>query len=315
MSDNTLHSAYLSEARTHLIFDLVSGKLAPAAIWKKKEYRLKFLLRTALFYRPTTMMLSSLSRRADFEQLLSAQVTLPSKPHRQYLSLGLSAMQRAQAIIGHYQFIDALNSPSLAQALCAPVETPLLTLTGKDDSRFTLYASCAGKAEREGESTLWLYDDAHTLLASATFSVLNTPAGRELVIGGLQGPRRSVSHEVIKLATRNCYGLFPKRILLECFGLLATHGNISGLSGVSDNGHVFRALRYRLSKGKHFHASYDEFWASVDGVQQNRWRWQLPVRQPRKALEEIASKKRAEYRRRFALLDEMEAQFAQLMSR
>ncbi len=25
---------------------------------------------------------------------------------------------------------------------------------------------------------------------------------------------------------------------------------------------MFRALRYRLSKGRHFHASYDEFWQS-----------------------------------------------------
>jgi uncharacterized protein VirK/YbjX len=36
-------------------------------------------------------------------------------------------------------------------------------------------------------------------------------------------------------------------------------------------------------------------------------RWQLPLQMERKSLEEIASKKRAEYRRRFELLDEIEA--------
>ncbi|WP_218729131.1 DUF535 family protein, partial [Enterobacter chuandaensis] len=35
--------------------------------------------------------------------------------------------------------------------------------------------------------------------------------------------------------------------------------------------------------------------------------WQLPLQMERKSLEEIASKKRAEYRRRFELLDEIEA--------
>ncbi len=108
---------------------------------------------------------------------------------------------------------------------------------------------------------------------------------RQLVIGGLQGPRRHVSHEVIKQATRACYGLFPKRLLLEFIWQLAARSQIAAIYGVSDNGHVFRALRYRLSKGRHFHASYDEFWQSIDGQpespgaggyryvwKENRWR-------------------------------------------
>lgn len=59
-----------------------------------------------------------------------------------------------------------------------------------------------GKAEREGETTLWLRDSDHTLLASATFSVTRDHDAWQLVIGGLQGPRRHVSHEVIKADSR-----------------------------------------------------------------------------------------------------------------
>lgn len=309
MSDNTLHSTYSPEPRAHLISELVSGKLAPAPIWKKADYRLKFLLRTMIFYRSTRLMLDSLGQRPDFMRLLNAQVTLPSKTHRQYLARGLSSMQRAQAIVGHYQFIDSLKSPQLASALTATEPTALLCVEGKDGAQFTLYASCAHKAEREGESTLWFCDADNTVLASTTFSVAQSNNGWDLIVGGLQGPRRSVSHEVIKHATRACYGLFPKRILVEFFGLMAAECGITTLSGVSDNGHVFRALRYRFSKGRHFHASYDAFWASLDGVKSDAFRWQLPLAQERKSLEDIASKKRAEYRRRFALLDEMAAQF------
>jgi len=312
MSDNTLHSTYSPEPRAHLISELVSGKLAPAPIWKKADYRLKFLLRTMIFYRSTRLMLDTLGQRPDFMRLLNAQVTLPSKTHRQYLARGLSSTQRAQAIVGHYQFIDSLKSTQLAAALTATEPTALLSFEGKEGAQFTLYASCARKAEREGESTLWFCDADNTVLASTTFSVAQSNNGWELIVGGLQGPRRSVSHDVIKHATRACYGLFPKRILVEFFGLMAAECGITTLSGVSDNGHVFRALRYRFSKGRHFHASYDEFWASLDGVKSDPFRWQLPLAQERKSLEDIASKKRAEYRRRFALLDEMAAQYKAL---
>ncbi|EMW3188658.1 VirK/YbjX family protein [Klebsiella quasipneumoniae] len=310
VTDNSLHSSSVLTPRSHLIADLVMGRLTPAPIWRQKNYRFKFLLRTALFYSPTKAMLEALSARDDFNQLLTAQATLPGKVHRQYLTRDLNAWQRAMAVISHYRYVDTLRGSRLAHAMTAVCEVPLLTLNGKDERQFTLSASSAGKAEREGETTLWLRDSDHTLLASATFSVTREGDAWQLVIGGLQGPRRHVSHEVIKQATRACYGLFPKRLLLEFIWLLAARSHIAAIYGVSDNGHVFRALRYRLSKGRHFHASYDEFWQSIDGKPESLWRWQLPLRLDRKPLESIASKKRAEYRRRFQLLDQLAEQVA-----
>mgnify|MGYP000860843007 CR=1 FL=1 len=314
MTDNSLQSPCTLQQRSNLIADLVTGRITPAPIWQKRSYRLKFLLRTALFYKPTRDMLDSLSTRADFRQLLAAQVTLPGKAHRQYLTRDLNARQRSQAIVSHYQYIDTLASNRLAAAMVSATELPLLTLHGKDDAAFTLSMSSAGKAEREGETTLWLRDADRQLLASATFSVVRHQDQWQVVIGGLQGPRRHVSHDVIKQATRACYGLFPKRLLLEFIWLLAAQSPIQAVYGVSDNGHVFRALRYRLSKGRHFHASYDEFWQSIEGVPDSIYRWRLPLRLERKSIDSIASKKRAEYRRRFQLMDDMAVQVANLMT-
>jgi uncharacterized protein VirK/YbjX len=314
VTDNSLQSPCALQQRSNLIADLVTGRITPAPIWQKRSYRLKFLLRTALFYKPTRDMLDSLSARADFRQLLAAQVTLPGKAHRQYLTRDLNARQRSQAIISHYQYIDTLANNRLAAAMVSATELPLLTLHGKDDAAFTLSMSSAGKAEREGETTLWLRDANRQLLASATFSVVRHQEQWQVVIGGLQGPRRHVSHDVIKQATRACYGLFPKRLLLEFIWLLAAQSPIQAVYGVSDNGHVFRALRYRLSKGRHFHASYDEFWQSIEGVPDSIYRWRLPLRLERKSIDSIASKKRAEYRRRFQLMDDMAVQVANLMT-
>ena len=89
---------------------------------------------------------------------------------------------------------------------------------------------------------------------------------------------------MIKRATRACYGLFPKRLLMEFIWLMAARCHIHHIYGVSDSGHVFRALRYRLSKGRHFHASYNEFWHSIDGVADGAWRWRLPLQLERKTL-------------------------------
>lgn len=298
----------LALPRTHIISDLITGKLSPGLIWKKKNYRFKFMLRTALYFSQTQQMLQHLAQRVDFEYLLNAQITLPSKPHRHYLVLGLSARQRATAIVDHYRYIDTLPDPHLARAFTSTDEVELLKLAGKGETHFTLLASCAHKADREGETTLWLRDDSDRLLASMTFSIMRDNNQWRLMVGGLQGPRRQVSHDVIKDATRNCHGLFPKRLLMEFVWQLAARTAIDSICGVSNNGHVFQALRYRYSKGRQFHASYDEFWESQGGIRESKRFWQLPAMPERKLLENIPSKKRAEYRRRFELLDSIAEQ-------
>jgi len=304
---NTILPVEVSYAhRSSVILALAKGDLTPGPLWQKRDYRLKFFLRTLLFWSSTTRMLETISRRDDFSTLLKAQPTLPVKTQRQYLTRGMTASERAEAILHHYAWIDALPDSGLAHLLTSPSPLPLLQFATKEEASYTIYATSAVKAEREGETTLWLRAGDNTLLASLTFSVIRENDRSVLVIGGLQGPRRDVGRETIKNATRACYGLFPKRILLEAVFNLAKQSGISALYGVSDEGHVFRALRYRLSKGRHLHASYDEFWASLGGRPDNAFRWVLPFGMERKSLESIASKKRAEYRRRFQLLDEIE---------
>lgn len=304
---NTILPVEVSYAhRSSVILALAKGDLTPGPLWQKRDYRLKFFLRTLLFWSSTTRMLETISRRDDFSTLLKAQPTLPVKTQRQYLTRGMTASERAEAILHHYAWIDALPDNGLAHLFTSPSPLALLQFATKEEASYTIFATSAVKAEREGETTLWLRAGDNTLLASLTFSVIRENDRSVLVIGGLQGPRRDVGRETIKNATRACYGLFPKRILLEAVFNLAKQSGISALYGVSDEGHVFRALRYRLSKGRHLHASYDEFWASLGGKPDNAFRWVLPFGMERKSLESIASKKRAEYRRRFQLLDEIE---------
>ena len=305
MSNTSLQIDAPVAQRTSVISALTKGELCPAPIWQRRSYRLKFFLRALLYWPSTTRMLDALSRREDFLRLLKAQKTLPSKTHRQYLVRNLSPADRAEAIVHHYAWVDSLPGVTLASAFTSPTQQPILHFHARDEARYTIYAAAARTAEREGEATLWLRDENDTLLASVTFCVVKQNGHYALAIGGLQGTLREVSRDVIKNATRACHGLFPKRILMETVFSLAEQSDIKALYGVSNEGHVFRALRYRLSKGKVFHASYDEFWKSLDGKPCSSLLWQLPLRMERKSLESIASKKRAEYRRRFQLLDEV----------
>lgn len=303
------HSEPDSVSSAALFIPLVSGKLRPNKLWNSQQFRLKFALRSAVFPLTTFNYLHQLAKLSFLPQLLSSQGLLPAKPHRPYLRAGFSVAQRAQAILDHYQLMDKLANNQLRQLLLSPSGNLLARFTGKNEEQFALYC-CSGHYDREGEITLLLnYQDM--TLASLSFSIIQEQQQCTLLIGGLQGPRKHISSDVIRDATKAAHGVFPKRLLMEAVFILAAQCGVQAITAVGDTTHVFRSLRYRHSKGDKFFASYSEFWLSLGGEMRGDELFTLPLSMARKDLEEIASKKRAEYRRRYALLDTLAQQVLQ----
>lgn len=294
-----------------LLQHLLNGRMVPAPVWHSVTWRGKFLLRSLAFPLATLQHMQQIATQPVMQDALRLQPTLPNKIHRPYLHLGLSAGQRVQVLSQHYRFVQQLPSLALRHAMLSPQPTPLASFTGKEGENFQLTLTCNGRCEREGEVNMMLHGDG-TLLAILTFVVVERDSLPVLLIGGIQGAHSDTPHALIRSATKSCYGLFPKRVLLEGISLLARGMGISAIQAVSDRGHTYRSLRYRFKKKAVFVASYDEFWQSLDGMPICRRLWQLPLAFSQKTMEEIPSKKRAEYRRRYGLLESLSEQFMHL---
>ena len=135
----------------------------------------------------------------------------------------------------------------------------------------------------------------------------NHIGGPPALLSGI-GQASGVEHDQIQLATKACHGLFPKRLLLEAVCLLAKRFAASQIVAVSNETHIYRSWRYAKKKKDKLHADYDSFWESLGGYKDVQGIYHMPLQVARKSLDEIASKKRAEYRRRYELLDSMAAQ-------
>lgn len=300
------HSEPNTRSSVALFVPLIRGTFRPNKLWDSRRFRLKFALRSVVFPMTTAHYLNQLAQLSFLPALMKSQGLLPAKPHRPYLSAGFSVAQRAQAILDHYQLMEQLDNVALRQLLLSPANNPLARFCGKNDEQFVIDC-CSGYYDREGEITLILRYQAMTI-ASLSFSVIQQQQQRTLFIGGLQGPRKHIPADVIREATKAAHGLFPKRLLMEAVFVLADQCGVQAMTAVGDDTHVFRSLRYRHSKGDKFFASYSEFWLSLGGKARADGLFTLPLNMVRKDPEEIASKKRAEYRRRYALLDTLIAQ-------
>ena len=268
--------------------------------WKMRNFRCRFFLRTLFVYPDATFRyLRALCELEDLEQLLEASPVLPAKLHRPYLYRSNGVRQRAQAVLDHYHFIRTLPEP-VRRYLQGYRETPLVSTEGRGGEQISVTCTPCG-FDREGELMLVLYCD-DTPVIRISFSFVRWRGYFTLFIGGLQGPREDGA-DTIRHATRVCHGLFPRRVLCEAVAALAEVCRLYTITAVSEEQHVLLHNWYATRKQGRFVTRYSECWVSVGGVLIGSGFYRLPVPLPRKGAEDIPARKRAEYRRRNALLD------------
>lgn len=293
-----------------LFSSLANGSFMPGAIWHKPSFRRKFVLRSLAMPIYTTRLLSSLAATPDLLPLLNAHPGLPCRLHRPWLSLIFDRKMTLSALEHHYKTFFAHMPAALRTNFLAPQGITLVDLTGKNGEHYTIRLLADSKLDKEGEVTLSFCDAQRTSLAGMTFALCMYQGKRTLFIGGLQGAKTDVSHDAIHAATKACHGLFPKRLLLEACNEVAARLQTEQIIAVSNSKHIYQSWRYRRKKQAMLYADYDSFWCSLGGKQTEEAVFSLPLYIPRKPMEEIASKKRAEYRRRYELLDSLQSQIA-----
>lgn len=296
-----------------LFIDLVSGKRLKTGLWKNPSFRLKFAAR-AFFLSPITFKwLSHLETYPLLDLFLKKQHNLPAKLQRPYLASALSNQQRFEALKAHHDFLSQ-QPKALTEAFYDKAPYSLARLTGKN-APISIEITASDKYSREGELTLFFFDEQQQQLATLTFAFFKWQSKSALLIAGIQGAARSLSDSkaAITQATKNAFGLFPKRILVDVVLRLATFFKLDAVIAVSNQTHVYNNWRYK-SRLDQLHADYNSFWESLTATQTADHFYSLPLTLPQKPIEEIASKKRAEYRKRYAFLEDLNAQIDQQLS-
>lgn len=310
LTESTFYSAKPTTGFS-VFYSLMTGHLRPSNLWHKRSFRRKFIWRSLLTPRLTRELMAELAQWPDLDNVLARQPRLPVRLHRPYLALNLCRKMKLDAVRFHYHVIRHFFSPTEFSNYLSQDGLQLAKIEGKDNEIFTLLIASFIALDKEGESTILMHNSDGDTLAEMTFTCCEYDDKSTLFIGGLQGGSRTMPHEAIQKATKSCHGIFPKRILMEAICRLAEQLNIEKVMAVSNEQHIFRSPRYH-DKNKVILSDYNAFWESVGGECDSRGYYHIPRSLARKHIDDIASKKRAEYRRRYQLLDNIDEQLSQL---
>ncbi|CAI0895853.1 VirK/YbjX family protein [Serratia quinivorans] len=293
-----------------LMTALANGDKAPSKAWKKTSFRLKFIGRSLFRWPTTSALLNTLASNPLVDEILQAQPNLPCKLHRPYLAANMSKIESLFALRDHY----ALSKQRMPMKMLLGhlnKSYVLAKASGKSGETVSLELASIDHLNKEGEVTLLLRNANGIMLAEITFALVHYQQRPTLFIGGIQGANQQVPHAEIQQATKECHGLFPKRLALEGICTLARHLGIQQIVAVGNATHIYQNWRYHSKKKDQLHADYDQFWTSMGGKMLESGYFLLPEKIARKPIDEVVSKKRAEYRRRYQLLDQLEQGMAE----
>lgn len=137
-----------------------------------------------------------------------------------------------------------------------------------------------------------IYDSSFTLIAP-----------NQLLIASLQGSNQSDAAQLMKATTKGFFGVRPMFMMTQIFRFFCENSDLLLLGIAHKN-----QCKYRFNDSTRLLFNYDDFWQENGAEKNEQGYWQIPLAENRKPLEDIASKKRAMYRKRYAMLDDCRAQ-------
>ncbi|OOF49428.1 hypothetical protein BKK54_09030 [Rodentibacter genomosp. 1] len=264
---------------------------------KQLRERLRYYAYTLMFRKQCHQLIEFLNKNTQWQPLFTQDYYRFNPLLTTYCDKRFSAPQRFSAITQHLQLAEEKWGLPFCSALLKEQVVLLSQLT--DDLSLNLSLNFIDPFEGYFALNIRNKNDERIYDASFTFLSPN-----QLLIASMQGPRHGNSQELIKQATKDLHGIRPMFMLMHAFRELAKHWQCD-LVGIP---HKFQG-KYRLSARSKILFNYDEFWQENQGIYQDRY-WQLPLNIERKPLEDIASKKRSMYRKRYEMLDRLTSEIA-----
>jgi uncharacterized protein len=245
----------------------------------------------------------------EMAPFVHANPRLAFRPMNTYMSKAWGWERRTKVVLETYEFINSMKGV-LRDAMLQPEGRILAAVDlGKGlEARFRL--GFDPKFRKEGELCLFLELSAYEGPVMGMALSLEHRADSKWVayVGAIQG-RLGGGEDVVKVATKAMHGLRPKFLMVFLAQEMVRALRVGRLLGVGNRIQVYRANPFRiLHASKDIRFDYDGLWKEAEGEAAEEGWFQLPLRTPRRAEEDFPSNKRAMYRKRYALMDELSRQ-------
>lgn len=231
-----------------------------------------------------------------FADMMARHALMPAEPERPYLNAGWTVQARMQALSTHYRstqaFAHLFGFPRDGSRRIATLDEiqPGLVLALEKPVWFV----------NESEASLSLFS-GDTRLYSLGFTLGQRGQEKIAYVSVLQGVNSDSARETYKELTHAAHGVRPRDLLFATFRMFCTSLGVTRILGVTDSHNARRSAYF--AGGEMVHFSLDEVWTEFGGTPTDEGFSDMSAEVAYRSVEDIPSRKRAQYRRRYELLD------------
>lgn len=221
--------------------------------------------------------------------------------------------ERARLIEENMQFLSARFNEDFMLKLYGDKKIELWRMNLDETLGEMNLVLCAESGQRkEGLAAVMLNLPGEVPVYQILFWIARSRDGEwAMFIGAMQGPNVDDARELVKRITKKCHAYRTKNLILYAAQSVARFLGVKKIFAVTNEGYY---ANNHLRSDRKLKTSFSDFWAEAGGTPTDDERFfELPLIETRKTVEEIPSHKRAQYRRRFAMLDELDAAIAETL--
>lgn len=230
------------------------------------------------------------------------------QPTRAFFYRNSTFDERVELLEQHMRFIQMHFKKEVFLGLYNRQAYPLWE--SKDESGHLCFELLYNPGQRkEGILSIVLRLDEYYLYQMMIWIAPNKDGEWSLWIGAMQGPNMANAKDVIRKVTRRCHSYRTKNFILHVTQEVAKVLGLVHIYAVTNYGYYANT---HMRMEKKLKTSFSDFWEESGGhpCEDKRF-YELPMTEARKTMEEIPTRKRNYYRKRYALLDEVDASVAE----
>jgi uncharacterized protein VirK/YbjX len=239
-------------------------------------------------------------RNPALQEVLGLRPSIVTSVVHPYLHSAWPAQRKLATIAGHYQLLHG----RLAFLRAAAVRAIDLAELG---DQLHIKIEAPGKYEHEGQLVIHLARD-QLRLYSLAFTLGHEQDQPVAYVGALQGLHSPDALQTYRALTHRMHGLRPRDLLVTAFRALCQVLGFRKVLAISDQARI-SSNRYFASSSRVF-TSYDAAWLENGGIATGHGFFEIDSAVSARSSEDIPSRKRAQYRRRYVLLADLSEQIA-----
>lgn len=289
----------------------IGRKIYNVNYWRERRRYYIFLLRC--FFNKSKM-----KKIDDFfhstkllEEIADIYPFVYEQPTRAFFYNKSTFDERTALVEKHVDFIARTFRADIVRDLYSEKNISLWDGGELDGSRLWGMLYFEAGQRKEGMMSVMLRLDKKPLYQMIFWIAPDKKGDMSMFIGAMQGPNMDNARDVVKKVTKYCHAYRTKNLILYITQAVARSLGMKHIYAVTNEGYY---ANNHVRADRKLKTDFSEFWTEAGGHPTDDTRFdELPLVEARKTMEEVPTRKRAVYRKRFAMLDALDTEVAEKM--